>query len=244
MAALQKRLADHPAHIVSITSDPNTDTPEVLSQYADKIGADTDSWTFATSDDPLLIKRIGAEFFVAHAAGGHHSSDLFVVDRFWKRAWQLRLARPCGRGRDAGTDRRTQCGRGPGGRSMNRETYTQREPNLSLAKKLNLGVYAISFVVLLLVGSMRRIHFDLPDGISLSFLPAVHATLNSFVAILLVTALVTIKRGNVTGHKNGDQPRDGLFGSVFCFVTSLTILRTRRPRSAARDLLNMFIISC
>ena len=84
---------------------------------------------------------------------------------------------------------------------MNRETYTQREPNLSLAKKLNLGVYAISFVVLLLVGSMRRIHFDLPDGISLSFLPAVHATLNSFVAILLVTALVTIKRGNVTGHK-------------------------------------------
>ena len=82
LAALQKRLADHPAHIVSITSDPNTDTPEVLSQYADKIGADTDSWTFATSDDPLLIKRIGAEFFVAHAAGGHHSSDLFVVDRF------------------------------------------------------------------------------------------------------------------------------------------------------------------
>lgn len=84
---------------------------------------------------------------------------------------------------------------------MNRETYTQREPNLRLAKKLNLGVYAISFVVLMLVGSMRKIHFDLPEGISLSFLPAVHATLNSLVTILLVTALVAIKRGNVAGHK-------------------------------------------
>ena len=58
---------------------------------------------------------------------------------------------------------------------MNRETYTQSEPNLRLAKKLNLGVYAISFVVLMLVGSMRKIHFDLQEGISLSFLPAVHA---------------------------------------------------------------------
>ena len=84
---------------------------------------------------------------------------------------------------------------------MNRETYTQREPNIQLAKKLNLGVYVISFVVLMLVGSMRRIHFDLPEGISLSFLPAVHATLNSVVTILLVTALLAIKRGNVTAHK-------------------------------------------
>ena len=83
LAALQKRLGDeHPAHIVSISSDPNTDTPTVLSQYANEIGADTDSWTFCTSDKPILIKRIGGEFFKAHSDGGHHSSRLFVVDRF------------------------------------------------------------------------------------------------------------------------------------------------------------------
>ena len=83
LAALQKRLGDdHPAHIVSISSDPNTDTPAVLSQYANEIGADTDSWTFCTSDKPILIKRIGGEFFKAHSDGGHHSSRLFVVDRF------------------------------------------------------------------------------------------------------------------------------------------------------------------
>jgi len=84
---------------------------------------------------------------------------------------------------------------------MSRAEYTNRQPNIQLAKRLNLGVYVISFAVLLLVGIMRRVHFDLPEGISLKFLPAVHATLNSAVAILLVTALVMIKRGNVAGHK-------------------------------------------
>jgi len=82
LAALQDRLTEHPAHIVSITSDPNTDTPETLRQYADNVGADTDSWTFCTSDKPILIKRIGAEFFKAHTTEEHHSSRLFVVDRF------------------------------------------------------------------------------------------------------------------------------------------------------------------
>ena len=82
LAALQDRLADHPADIVSITSDPNADKPEVLRQYADKVGADTDSWTFCTSDKPLLIRRSGSEFFQAHTTEDHHSSRLFVVDRF------------------------------------------------------------------------------------------------------------------------------------------------------------------
>jgi putative membrane protein len=41
----------------------------------------------------------------------------------------------------------------------------------------------------------------LPDGVSLSFLPMVHACLNSLVAVFLVVALVMIKRGNVKSHK-------------------------------------------
>ena len=74
------------------------------------------------------------------------------------------------------------------------------EPNLALAKRLNIGVYLVSFVVLLLVGLMRRIQVPLPDGVDLGFLPAVHATLNSIVAILLVTALVMIKKRNIKAH--------------------------------------------
>lgn len=75
-------------------------------------------------------------------------------------------------------------------------------PNLKLAKRLNGGVYVISFVVLLLVGMMRRIKLELPEGYSLDFLPPIHALLNTAVAVLLVAALLMIKRGRIGAHKN------------------------------------------
>lgn len=85
---------------------------------------------------------------------------------------------------------------------MNQTDFLKQEPNLALAKKLNLAVYAVSFVVLLLVGMMRRIKFELPEGYDLSFLPGVHALLNTSVAILLVLALIAIKRKSIAGHRN------------------------------------------
>lgn len=81
IAGLQKRLTDHPAKIVSITTDPGTDTPGVLRDYAQKVGADLDSWNFLTGNS-TYIKRIGSEFFRTATSEGHHSSRLFVVDRW------------------------------------------------------------------------------------------------------------------------------------------------------------------
>jgi cytochrome oxidase Cu insertion factor (SCO1/SenC/PrrC family) len=81
LAGLQKRLAEHPAQIVSITTDADTDTTSVLRDYGRTVGADFDSWTFLTGNK-TLIKRISAEFFGAHASENHHSSRLFVVDRW------------------------------------------------------------------------------------------------------------------------------------------------------------------
>ena len=83
---LQKRLSERftentPA-IVSITSNPASDTPERLKDYAKKIGASTDSWKFLTSESNTLIKRIGTEFFGVSADKENHSSLLFVVDRW------------------------------------------------------------------------------------------------------------------------------------------------------------------
>lgn len=76
------------------------------------------------------------------------------------------------------------------------------EPKLELAKKLKIGIFIFTVVVWLLVGAMRRPEkFPLPDGMSLDFLPAVHAVLNSLVAVLLVVGLIMIKRGNVKLHK-------------------------------------------
>ena len=85
---------------------------------------------------------------------------------------------------------------------MSRQQYVQQPPNPGLGKRLTIAVWVLTILVWLLVGAMRRPEkIPLPEGVSLSFLPAVHATLNSLVAIFLVTALVMIKRNNVRLHK-------------------------------------------
>ncbi|MFK7768899.1 MAG: DUF420 domain-containing protein [Mariniblastus sp.] len=85
---------------------------------------------------------------------------------------------------------------------MERELYIQQQPNLVLGKKLKIVVWVLTIAVWALVGAMRRPEkIPLPDGFSLSFLPAVHAILNTLVAVLLVLALVMIKKNNVKLHK-------------------------------------------
>jgi protein SCO1/2 len=49
MASLQAALpADSPARLVTLTTDPEFDTPEVLSKYAARFNADTNRWWFLT----------------------------------------------------------------------------------------------------------------------------------------------------------------------------------------------------
>ncbi len=78
---LQKRLGEDSPRIVSITTDPTNDTAAHLRDFAKTLTADKENWLFCTGDSHL-IKRVGAEFFKAHASDGHHSSELFVVDRW------------------------------------------------------------------------------------------------------------------------------------------------------------------
>ena len=85
---------------------------------------------------------------------------------------------------------------------MNSTNPPTLEPNVALGSKLRILVWVLTVVVWLLVGAMRRPEkFPLPEGISLSFLPMVHAILNSCVAIFLMCALVMIKRKNVVAHR-------------------------------------------
>ncbi len=85
---------------------------------------------------------------------------------------------------------------------MNKTASQQsNEPNLDLAKRLNVVAWILTVAVLSLVAAMRKIEIRLPDGIDMSFLPAVHASLNSLVAIFLVIGLIMIKQKNVTAHK-------------------------------------------
>ena len=78
---LQSRLGDNPTKLVSITTDPGVDLPVKLREYARAHNADPDRWLFLTGNEKT-IPRIGAEFFSAMGGTDHHSTDLFVVDKW------------------------------------------------------------------------------------------------------------------------------------------------------------------
>jgi putative membrane protein len=78
-----------------------------------------------------------------------------------------------------------------------------RPPLEPLARRLRLLAWVLTAIVLLLVGAMRRpeLRIPLPEGISLSFLPGLHASLNAITACLLIAAVMAIKRQNVRWHQ-------------------------------------------
>ena len=81
------------------------------------------------------------------------------------------------------------------------DQYLRRSPDYRLAARLKPIAWAITISVFALVIAMRRLKVPLPPGTDLSYLPALHAVLNTLVAVLLVCALLLIRRGNVAGHR-------------------------------------------
>ncbi len=79
--------------------------------------------------------------------------------------------------------------------------YLQRDASLTLSKKLTVLVWIITAAVLFLVGLMRQVKIPLPEGMSLHFLPPLHAFLNSIAAISLIMAIISIKKGLVYNHQ-------------------------------------------
>jgi protein SCO1 len=77
--AFGKRIA-----FVSITVDPERDTPEVLKRYAETFGADLKGWAFLTGD-PAAIQKVVLRYgaFAAKNAGGQvdHTFLTSIVDR-------------------------------------------------------------------------------------------------------------------------------------------------------------------
>jgi protein SCO1 len=68
-ATLQRRLADDTAlhgrvKLVTLTFDPDHDTPDVLAAYAAKLKANPDVWTFLTGDR-ATVERIAGKFGVS-----------------------------------------------------------------------------------------------------------------------------------------------------------------------------------
>lgn len=89
MKELQDKLKEEGVdiQIVSFSVDPEYDTPEVLREYADQYGADTDSWTFLTGYDFETIEELSIKSFknlVAPAPEGTdqitHGTGFFLVN--------------------------------------------------------------------------------------------------------------------------------------------------------------------
>ncbi|HPG05489.1 MAG: DUF420 domain-containing protein [Saprospiraceae bacterium] len=73
------------------------------------------------------------------------------------------------------------------------------QPDLKLARKLNVIAYIVSFVVLLLVALMRQFKFE--TEVDFSILPPFHATLNALTAVILVLAYIAVKRKKISLHR-------------------------------------------
>jgi putative membrane protein len=82
-----------------------------------------------------------------------------------------------------------------------KKEWLARAPQEALSKKLGIVAWVLTAVVLALVGVMRKVSIPLPEGVSFTFLPPVHALLNSLVAISLVVAIIAIKQGRVRLHR-------------------------------------------
>lgn len=87
MSELQRPLEKSDVHLVSFTVDPETDTPEVLRDYAERLHARPGRWDFLTGPVSAIyeLTRDGFKLGVSDGAGEEgvpvHSTRAVLVDR-------------------------------------------------------------------------------------------------------------------------------------------------------------------
>jgi protein SCO1/2 len=78
---IQQAYQGRDVRFVSITCDPEIDTPERLREYADRLQADRVQWHFLTGDLPY-IRRVAGELFAVPLDKQTHSELLLVGDKW------------------------------------------------------------------------------------------------------------------------------------------------------------------
>lgn len=87
MSELQRPLENSDVHLVSFTVDPETDTPEVLRGYAERLHAREGRWDFLTGPEATLYPLIKNGFKLGVSDGAEelgvpvHSTRAALVDR-------------------------------------------------------------------------------------------------------------------------------------------------------------------
>jgi protein SCO1 len=83
MADLQKRFADRPMlQLVSITVDPDRDTPEALRAYAERYAAQAERWWFLTGPKPDVAGLVRNGFHLAAEMPEGSEQDITHSTRF------------------------------------------------------------------------------------------------------------------------------------------------------------------
>ncbi|MDA1041177.1 MAG: SCO family protein, partial [Planctomycetota bacterium] len=80
VAEILREIDDPDFMAISLTCDPDNDTPDVLRRYADRFEADSARWKFLTGDF-AVIKKLANESFLLPAEVGVHSERGVVFDR-------------------------------------------------------------------------------------------------------------------------------------------------------------------
>lgn len=80
VADIVREIDDPDFLAISLTCDPDNDTPDVLRRYADRFEADPARWKFLTGDF-TVIKKVANESFLLPAEVGVHSERGVVFDR-------------------------------------------------------------------------------------------------------------------------------------------------------------------
>ena len=82
-AALQRRFADRMGTdlvFLSVTVDPEFDTPATLAEYAKRWGAKSPGWRFLTGDVARIAAALGEIYWTDEGSIGHNST-ISIVDR-------------------------------------------------------------------------------------------------------------------------------------------------------------------
>jgi putative membrane protein len=87
----------------------------------------------------------------------------------------------------------------------------------STYKRLRLIVLIISFILPLAVALLFGVRLNLELPFDVHILPLINAILNGATAVLLIAALVAVKKGNIDGHKKMIYAAMG-FSLIFLLV--------------------------
>ena len=93
VAELQREFADRGLQLVSISCEPDYDTPSRLLVYAQQFEADHEHWHFLTGELDYIM-RVGAEMFQLTVSPQAHSDRIVIFDTEGNRVEALRTRDP------------------------------------------------------------------------------------------------------------------------------------------------------